>query len=101
MQEQKYLEGVTTLQLDAAKCTGCGLCAVVCPHAVFAVRGGQAEVADRDACMECGACAKNCPAEAISVESGVGCAYGIMMGAVLGTAPTCDCSRGSEDPCCG
>jgi ferredoxin-like protein FixX len=55
------------------------MCTLVCPHAVFAVDGGKARIADRDACMECGACAVNCRTGALSVESGVGCAYALLM----------------------
>ncbi len=95
----KYLENVVSLELDAAKCGGCGTCASVCPHAVFAVESGKARIVDRDACMECGACAGNCPNSAISVKSGVGCAAGVIAGWLRGTEPTCDCSDGSS--CCG
>ncbi|MHC4480600.1 MAG: 4Fe-4S binding protein [Planctomycetota bacterium] len=56
-------------------------------------------MADRDACMECGACAMNCPADALSVESGVGCASGVILGALRGSEPCCG---GPEGPaCCG
>ena len=68
----RYLSNVVTLRLDETKCTGCGMCEMVCPHAVFRIDEHRARIADRDACMECGACARNCPAEAISVDAGVG-----------------------------
>ena len=100
MAEMRYLAGVVTLELDAQKCTGCGMCTTVCPHGVFAVENAQARLVDRDACMECGACAANCPAEAISVESGVGCAAAIIIGAICGTEPSCDCSS-DKTSCCG
>ena len=93
----RYLEKVVTLEFDAAKCTGCGTCADVCPHGVFAIRGKKATVRDRDACMECGACARNCPVEAVTVRAGVGCAAGIINGFLRGTERTSDCSDGS---CC-
>ncbi len=70
----RHLENVTTLTFDPSKCVGCGICATVCPHRVFAVEGGQAAILDREACMECGACALNCPTQAITVTPGVGCA---------------------------
>jgi ferredoxin len=74
MKGYRYIEGVATLRLDEARCVGCGMCAAVCPHRIFAVREKKAAVGDRDACMECGACARNCPANAIAVTPGVGCA---------------------------
>ena len=58
---QSYLKNVVTLNLDSDKCIGCGRCLEVCPHAVFVLASGKAELRDREACMECGACARNCP----------------------------------------
>ena len=93
----RYLKNVTTLLLDVEKCNGCGRCLQVCPHAVFEVDNGKSRIIDADACMECGACAKNCKPEAITVTSGVGCAFAIIKGAILGTEPDCDCSGGDSD----
>lgn len=98
MSELRYLPGVVTLTLESEKCNGCGMCARVCPHAVFRVEQGKAGIADRDACMECGACALNCPTEALAVKSGVGCAAAVILGLLKGGAPSCDCSAG---PTCG
>ena len=95
--QMRYLKNVTTLRLDPEACTGCGMCEKVCPRGVFTLESGRAQVADPDACIECGACASNCPADAISVNSGVGCAIGVMIGAMRGTEPTCDCGEGE---CC-
>ncbi len=74
MEKMRYISGVSTLNLDADKCIGCGMCLNVCPHSVFSVKQKKAWVEDKDGCMECGACAKNCPVSAVTVTPGVGCA---------------------------
>jgi NAD-dependent dihydropyrimidine dehydrogenase PreA subunit len=90
-----YLRDVTTLLYDRDRCIGCGMCAGVCPHGVFAVEHGKAQVVLRDACMECGACARNCPVFAIDVDAGVGCAAGLFqewlrsVSAITGKSPGC------------
>ncbi|TNF48415.1 4Fe-4S dicluster domain-containing protein [bacterium] len=92
-----YLPNVVSLQLNEDRCTGCGMCAVVCPHGVMALDNGRAFTTDRDACMECGACAQNCPADAIFVQVGVGCAQAVINTA-LGRKGNICCSTesGSE-----
>jgi NAD-dependent dihydropyrimidine dehydrogenase PreA subunit len=99
-----YLRNVVTLRLDPDRCTHCGMCLQVCPHAVFQMAGRKVHIVDRDRCMECGACAKNCPAGAITVRAGVGCATAVIHGKLRGTEPTCDCSgdlrsRGQNASC--
>ncbi len=74
---------VTTLAYRPELCNGCGMCAAVCPHAVFTMNGRRAELARPLACMECGACQLNCITGAISVESGVGCAAAMMRAALM------------------
>lgn len=98
MKTMEHLKNVVTLRLDQSKCTGCGGCVAVCPHAVFTLSGGKATIARRDACMECGACMMNCPFGAVTVKSGVGCAAGVLNGLLRGTEPTCDC--GTRGSCC-
>jgi NAD-dependent dihydropyrimidine dehydrogenase PreA subunit len=90
--KHKYLSNITTLFLLTEKCIGCGICTEVCPHGVFMVNSGKAEIIDKNSCMECGACSKNCPASALTVNAGVGCAYAVIMGWLTGQEPTCDCS---------
>jgi len=85
----KYLNNVVTLELNIEACNGCGMCITVCPRAVFALKDRQAAIADRDACIECGACAINCPTSAIRVQTGAGCAAGVLLSAI------------GIDSCCG
>jgi NAD-dependent dihydropyrimidine dehydrogenase PreA subunit len=97
----RYLENVTTLQLDTDKCDGCKMCLRVCPHSVLVVENKKARIIDKGACMECGACAMNCPPQAITVDSGVGCAYGVIIGKIRGIEPTCECGTDGSSSCCG
>ncbi len=95
----RYMPNVVTLSLDTERCDGCRMCTLVCPHAVFAVDNGKARLVDRDACMECGACAMNCRTEAITVESGVECAYALLLTKVRRWLPWSDGS--GESVSCG
>lgn len=98
--KHRYLKNVTTLKMNIDKCTGCGKCIEVCPHLVFKIFDGKAQIIDKDRCMECGACAKNCPFDVLEVKPGVGCAYAVIMGWLLGSEPTCDCSTNNKSGGC-
>ncbi len=93
---REYLKNVTTVKVDAEKCTGCGLCVDLCPHRVLRMEEGKVVVHHPDKCIECGACSKNCPTEAVSVQAGVGCAYAMIAGKLRGKAPCC----GPGSGCC-
>jgi NAD-dependent dihydropyrimidine dehydrogenase PreA subunit len=99
METLQYIKNVVTLKLDADLCTGCGLCLMVCPHAVFEISNRKARIMDIDNCMECGACALNCQSGAITVKSGVGCAAGILNGILSNSEPSCDCSVRKPNCC--
>jgi NAD-dependent dihydropyrimidine dehydrogenase PreA subunit len=99
MSDFLYLSKDITLELKEERCTGCGMCLKVCPHAVFDLSARKAAIIRRDYCMECGACALNCPTDAIYVRSGVGCATGILNGILRNTEPSCDCSADGA-ACC-
>lgn len=93
-----YIKGVSTLSIDTERCTGCGNCVDVCPHAVICMNQNKAFIADKDACMECGACRQNCPAEAVSVDTGVGCAEYLFRAVVSkNNEGSCGCGGSS---CC-
>ncbi len=96
MESLIYLKDVVTLELTEGKCVGCGMCTIVCPHAVFIMDKGHVRIENRDACMECGACAGNCPTEALTVNSGVGCAAAVI-NAALGREGSCCCVVEAED----
>lgn len=96
MKTLRYIDGVATLKLDTDRCTGCGVCTSVCPHAVFEIAEKRARIVDLDGCMECGACAMNCAWGAISLTPGVGCAAAIINGWIHNTEPSC----GGPDGCC-
>ncbi len=94
MKDFRYLPDVSTLKLDEMACIGCGICEMLCPHAVFEIRDRKARIVDADGCMECGACANNCPSSAISVTPGVGCATYIIQSWIKGKENAscgCDC----------
>ncbi len=93
-----YLSDVVTLRLCEETCNGCGMCVNVCPRDVLELSGRKARIVNRDYCMECGACALNCSTGAITVNSGVGCAAGIINGILKNTEPTCGCSGNAA--CC-
>jgi nitroreductase/NAD-dependent dihydropyrimidine dehydrogenase PreA subunit len=51
------------------RCTGCGLCAGVCPAFVFEMTDDKALVVRGDWCIGCGQCGAVCPEEAILHEA--------------------------------
>lgn len=104
-----YYTSAIHLELDLAKCNGCGKCVEVCPHNVFTLErvipdGGtrplpRSTITGRERCMECGACALNCRTGAITAGRGVGCAAAIINGMIRGTEPSCDCGGGCACGC--
>lgn len=49
------------------RCTQCGRCAKVCPHAVHSMEATR-HVMDRTKCRACGQCVKVCPNEALQIK---------------------------------
>lgn len=72
------------IAIDGSRCTGCGNCALVCPHRVIEMEQGRAFLAVEDRCIECGACQLNCSEAAVSVTKGTGCLVAIAREAWLG-----------------
>lgn len=52
--------------IDEEKCTGCGLCLMVCPDRTLSLLHGKAVVSG-DRCLACAHCRAVCPTEAITV----------------------------------
>lgn len=89
MFELRYFENVARLSLDESRCIGCGMCTIVCPHAVFELQDQKSRIVDHGACMECGACSQNCESKALTVEPGVGCAAAIIYASLTGREIGC------------
>jgi dissimilatory sulfite reductase (desulfoviridin) alpha/beta subunit len=62
--------GVVEPGVEAAKCSGCGLCVPVCKRKAIEVRNGAATI-NEEQCRHCGQCITVCPFDAI-VEKGKG-----------------------------
>lgn len=54
-------------QIDAARCTACGLCASDCIYDAIRVREDAAEAVPGSRCSECGHCVAICPTGAVSL----------------------------------
>ena len=77
--------------VDRERCTGCGECVAVCPHAALALRGNapRADLFAPERCMECGACGLNCPEAAIAGNFGVACFAHLTQEALGGQRKSC------------
>ena len=53
-------------RIELGKCDGCGLCILVCPNGVLALRDGKAVIANPLACKYAGQCEAVCPVQAIA-----------------------------------
>ena len=68
--ESAMLDGF--LRIDAATCTGCGICTHVCPAGCIELRDGTAvrSAVAGDGCNACLACIHACPSHAIELPMG-------------------------------
>jgi len=51
-------------KVDSNKCTGCGVCADICPPGAISIENSIAMI-DQKLCTQCGDCAVTCPADAV------------------------------------
>jgi len=51
--------------IDSNRCTGCGLCVLLCPTGAVAVVGNIARIVRPGACTFCEVCESYCPESAI------------------------------------
>ncbi|HEU5012539.1 MAG TPA: 4Fe-4S dicluster domain-containing protein [Roseiflexaceae bacterium] len=51
--------------VDAARCTGCGICVARCPTGAVEVHNGRAVIVRPWACTFCEVCESSCPTGAI------------------------------------
>jgi NAD-dependent dihydropyrimidine dehydrogenase PreA subunit len=56
------------INIDADKCTGCGLCVPDCPEGALQIIDGKARLISDLFCDGLGACIKTCPEDAIFIE---------------------------------
>ena len=56
------------IQIDLAKCTGCGDCVTVCPFGIIEIVDDKARI--NEGCTLCGACQEVCSYDAILIEAG-------------------------------
>ena len=57
----------TVVRIDYDVCEETGVCAMVCPEDVLAVRRGHTQVMKAHACTECYICVENCVSGAIEI----------------------------------
>ena len=62
--ESKYIPDTGVISISQEKCTGCGLCARICPATAIKVIRGRAAIQPQ-LCLECGMCATRCVRAAI------------------------------------
>ena len=62
-------KNLLSYKIDPAKCTGCTLCARICPASAITGSVKQPHIIDDDKCIKCGACIETCKFGAISTQA--------------------------------
>ncbi|HVP17811.1 MAG TPA: NADH-quinone oxidoreductase subunit NuoF [Spirochaetia bacterium] len=68
--EAKKCKALIRFRVRADACTGCMLCAKVCPTKAAHGERKKAHVIDQDACIKCGLCYEACRFDAIDISTG-------------------------------
>jgi NAD-dependent dihydropyrimidine dehydrogenase PreA subunit len=55
-------------RISSERCTGCGVCAEVCPGEAVVVQNSKPVFTDMEDCSYCGVCEELCPVGAIELE---------------------------------
>lgn len=58
------------LEINKKWCKGCGICVVLCPKKVLAIKDEKSTVVNAEACIQCRMCEYRCPDLAIFVKEG-------------------------------
>jgi ferredoxin len=61
-------KALITYSVDTEKCTGCTVCAKVCPTKAASGERKKAHTIDAALCTKCGACRQSCKFDAIIVR---------------------------------
>lgn len=70
-ESEAFVSGVS-LEIDASKCTGCGICVEACAFGALKIGDSGLAEADEFSCEACGLCVRRCPVSAISLREVAG-----------------------------
>ncbi len=96
--------------INPDSCTGCGICAEVCPFGLPEMNeSGKFFIKNPEQCVACSACQRNCPVNAILLEEQIGCgclwdARARLKSKKKGetiSSTGCGCGSSTSISCCG